>query len=128
MARGVVRDRTRDDCGEIIEAMMRRGVFPPSCHSMADGGWQRTGHEFCSDENVFTALLLAGFRWGVGYGLLVVAGARGVWEINGVPYSLFFYFFAVFSGDGCLQLPPLCVIGCMPCSVFSISRLTATPH
>ncbi len=46
---GVVRDRARDDDGvdEIVEAMMRRGVFPLPCHSMAAGGWQGTGHEFC---------------------------------------------------------------------------------
>ncbi len=29
-------------------------------------GGRRMGHGFCSDENVFAALLLAGFRWGVG--------------------------------------------------------------
>ncbi len=47
---GVVRDMLRngvcDDCvDEIVEAMMRRGVFPLPCHSMADGGWQGVGFE-----------------------------------------------------------------------------------
>ncbi len=44
MVRDVVRDRARD---EIVEAMMKRGVFPLPFYSMADDGWQGTGHEFC---------------------------------------------------------------------------------
>ncbi len=46
VVRDVLRDGVCDDCGdEIVEAMMRRGVFPLPCHSMAAGGWQGVGFE-----------------------------------------------------------------------------------
>ncbi len=48
VVRDVLGDGVCDDCvDEIVEAMMRRGVFPLPCHSMVGGGWQGTGHEFC---------------------------------------------------------------------------------
>ena len=50
---GVVRDVLGDGvCDDCVEAMMRRGVFPLPCHSMAGVGWQGVGfevagHGFC---------------------------------------------------------------------------------
>ncbi len=45
------------------------------------GVWYRLGYGLWREEDVFTALLLAGFRWDVGYGLVGGRGKRGLFRV-----------------------------------------------